>query len=72
MTKFHYVYRITNIVSKRHYYGVKSSSCHPSLDIGIKYFSSSKDKEFMIDQKENPQNYRYKVVKIFNSRKEAF
>lgn len=65
------VYRITNLVEKKHYYGYKSSSIHPSKVIGITYFSSSRDKEFISDQKENPQNYKYKIVQIFGSKEEA-
>jgi len=71
MSKFHYTYRITNLIENKHYYGVRSSKCHPSEDLGIVYFSSSKDKEFRKDQKENPQNYKYKVVSIHLTRKEA-
>ena len=69
--KYHYVYRITNIKHKKHYYGVRSSKIKPINDLGIKYFSSSTDKQFIIDQKNNPQNYKYIIVLEFNSRKEA-
>lgn len=69
--KYHYTYRITNIVEKKYYYGVHSCNCLPKEDIGVKYFSSSKNKAFKDDIKENPQNYKYKVVKIFGTRKEA-
>lgn len=68
---YHYTYRITNIKEKKYYYGVHSCDCYPKEDIGIKYFSSSKDKAFIKDQKENKSNYKYKVIKIFSSRKEA-
>ena len=64
-TIYHYVYRITNLVEKKHYYGKRSSKCDPKLDLGIKYFSSSKDKDFKADQKNNPQNYKYKIIGIF-------
>ena len=66
-TIYHYVYRITNTVEKKHYYGKRSSKCDPKQDLGKIYFSSSRDKEFLIDQKENPQNYRYKIVGIFKT-----
>ena len=66
----HYTYRITNIVDNKHYYGVRSS-IDPSKDLGIKYFSSSKDKNFIKDQKENPHKYKYKIIRIYNTRKEA-
>ena len=69
--KYHYTYRITNIKEGMHYYGVRSCDCLPKEEIGITYFSSSKDKEFIKDQKENPQNYKYKVIKIFSTRSEA-
>ena len=69
--KYHYTYRITNIVEKKYYYGVHSCDCLPKEDIGVKYFSSSKNKEFKADIKENPQNYKYKVIKIFENRNNA-
>lgn len=62
---FHYVYRITNTVENKHYYGKRSSKCEPKEDLGKKYFSSSCDSKFRKDQKENPQNYRYKIVQTF-------
>lgn len=68
---YHYTYRITNTKERMYYYGVHSCNCLPKEDIGIKYFSSSKNKEFIKDQKENPQDYKYKIIKIFDSRKEA-
>lgn len=68
---YHYVYRITNIVDKKYYYGKRSSKKVPLEDIGKYYFSSSKDNQFIKDQKQNPQNYKYKVVKILPSAKEA-
>jgi hypothetical protein len=68
---YHYVYRITNIVGKKHYYGVRTSKIHPSQDLGIKYFSSSKDNAFKQDQKDNPSHYKYKVVQIFSFRELA-
>jgi len=66
----HYTYRITNVHLNKHYYGTRSAN-EPSSDLGIKYFSSSKDKDFLQDQKDNPQNYKYKIIKIFKTRKEA-
>lgn len=69
---YHYVYRITNKVLKKHYYGCRTSkNIIPQNDLGVKYFSSSKDKKFRQDQKENPQNYKYKIVRIFQTRKDA-
>ena len=63
------VYRITNIVERKHYYGYKSCGKRdPKEIIGKTYFSSSSDKEFISDQKENPHKYRYKIVKEFDTR----
>src|SRR5574344_2071036 len=71
MKKYHYVYRITNTKEQKHYYGVRSSKVEPKLDLGIKYFSSSTDKEFIQEQKENKSIFKYKIIRKFNSRKEA-
>lgn len=68
---YHYTYRITNIKERMYYYGVHSCNCHPKEYIGIKYWSSSKNKEFKADIKNNPQDYKYKIVKIFDTRIEA-
>ena len=67
--KHHYVYRITNTQEKKHYYGVRSSKVEPKSDLGINYFSSSTDKQFIKEQKENKRVFKYKVVKQFDSRK---
>jgi hypothetical protein len=40
----------------------------PEEDLGIRYFSSSTDKIFRLDQKENPSNYKYIILKRFKSR----
>lgn len=75
--RYHFVYRITNIytIPYTYYYGTHTTSKHkertPKEELGVTYFSSKLDKSFEKDQKENPQNYKYKVVKIFNTRKEA-
>lgn len=65
------VYRITNLVEKKHYYGYKSCKTNPKDILGKKYFSSSADKEFKTDQKTNPQNYKYKIVRILKDKREA-
>jgi hypothetical protein len=71
---YHYVYRITNLITRTHYYGVRSCNIHPTNDIGVKYFGSlTKDegKYFRIDQRANPQNFRYKIVRILPTREAA-
>ena len=70
-TIYYYVYRITNLIEGKHYYGSRTSKTHPSKDLGKKYFSSSSDSEFIEDQKENPNHYKYKIIKIFDTREEA-
>ncbi len=69
---FHYLYRITNIVEQKYYYGIRTppKNITPQEDLGIKYFSSSKDKYFREDQKKHPENYKYKIVAIKKTRKE--
>lgn len=64
---YYYVYRITNIKINKHYYGFRSSNILPKQDLGIKYFSSSKDIVFIQDQKVNPQDYKYKIIRIFDN-----
>lgn len=68
---YYYVYRITNKIEKKHYYGSRSCKILPSLDLGIKYFSSSSDKCFILDQKNNKENYRYKIIKVFYNNLES-
>jgi len=64
---YHYVYRITNIELNKHYYGRRTSKKLPKDDLGVSYFSSSKDKDFKKDQKIHPEHYKYKVVFIVES-----
>jgi len=67
--KYHYVYRITEINTGMHYYGDRSCNCHPKMDIGKLYFSSFTNYLFQIDQKQNPERYKYKILKSFESKK---
>lgn len=68
-TKISYVYRITNTKENIHYYGRRTSFKHPSQDIGVSYFSSSKILKARI--KENPNDFKYKIIKICVDRIEA-
>ncbi len=68
---YHYVYIITELSTGVKYIGSRSCSNHPSMDIGHSYFSSSTDKTFMKNQKENRTNYTYEILSIFKSRYEA-
>lgn len=65
----HYTYQITNISNNKKYIGVRS--CYGLPDIGLKYFSSSHDNNFLIDQKINPCIYKYEVLEEFSSRQGA-
>jgi hypothetical protein len=71
MGKTHYTYRITNVEENKFYYGCRSSAIEPQNDLGFKYFSSSTDKNFIKDQKENPHYYKYKIIRSFATRKSA-
>jgi len=67
----YYTYQITKTSIQKHYIGVRSSNISPMYDIGRKYFSSSTDKYFLKDQKFNPDDYNYLVLREFNTRSEA-
>lgn len=70
--KFHYVYRITNIVENKHYYGSRTSTISPYDDLGKFYFSSSCTNSWIkLDQIQNINNYKYKILKTFYTRKTA-
>ena len=70
--KSHYTYWITNTKLQKHYIGVRSSDIPPIHDIGIKYFSSSSEEDFKKDQKINPQDYEYRIIGVFPTKKEAY
>lgn len=66
------VYRITNIVERKHYYGYKSCGKRdPKEIIGKTYYSSSTDKEFIKEQKNHPERFRYKIVARYSTKEEA-
>ncbi len=67
----HYTYSILHIPTHLEYLGTRSTNLEPKDDIGIKYFSSSSDKEFKDDQRKNPDDYRYLVLNNFDTREEA-
>jgi len=69
--KYHYTYRIINKINKKEYIGVRTCSVYPKEDLGIKYFSSSLDKEFILDQKQNPEKFEYKIISIHPTRSSA-
>ncbi len=65
--RIHYIYRVTRIKDKQHYYGSRSELLEvEEATIGYKYFTSSDYvKE---DFKKNPSNYYFKVIRYFNNR----
>lgn len=67
----HYTYKITNVKTNKSYIGVRTSKELPFEDIGIKYFSSSTDKDFISEQKNYPENFIYEVINTFDNRTDA-
>lgn len=71
MKRHHYVYQITNKLTNKSYIGKRTSQVKPEEDLGFFYKSSSTDVNFMNEQKQHPENFTYKVLKEFNTSKEA-
>lgn len=68
--KYNYTYLITNIENGRKYIGVHS--CNRAEEaVGIKYFSTSTDKDFIKEQKKHPERFEYEILQMFNTREEA-
>lgn len=68
----YYVYKITKLSNNMYYIGSRQSKSDPKDDLGIKYFSSSSNKKFINEQKQNPNNFKYEILSVHNSRMEAF
>jgi IS1 family transposase len=66
-----YVYFIEHIHSGKYYIGSRSTNISPEDDLGKIYFSSSRDEQFMEDQKVNNSHYIYTVLKNFDNRYDA-
>ena len=45
--KYQYVYMITELSTNMKYIGVRGSNFLPEQDLGVNYFSSSSNKEFI-------------------------
>ncbi len=69
--QYHYVYRITDKHNSMHYVGSRSCNILPIDDLGNVYYSSSTNKQFIIDQKKDHPRFKYKILYIFNNRKDA-
>ena len=70
--QYFYVYLITNIITNIKYIGSRGCKCLPEDDIGKRYFSSSSDIEFINHQKNYPEQYKYDILSIHDTRKDAF
>ncbi len=68
----YYTYLITNTKQNKYYIGSRQCEVDPIKDIGVKYFSSSTDEDFAQDQKQNPDDYEYRVLGLFANREDAF
>jgi hypothetical protein len=68
MRKYHYLYKIINIKNNKYYIGVRSCDCLPDDDLGKQYFSSSSDNQFMLEQNEQSNNFKYVILEVFKTR----
>lgn len=71
MEQYHYTYQITNLLNKISYIGLRTSNISPEKDLGISYFSSSTNNEFIKDQLNCPYNFKYEILNVFNNRMDA-
>ena len=69
--KYHYTYWITNTKENKHYLGVRSCDIPPIYDLGVRYFSSSTNKEFIKHQEDYSTQYHYRVIGLFPTRELA-
>jgi hypothetical protein len=67
---YHYVYRITNLINNKHYYGKRSSKIEAKLDLGLKYYSSCQLLKKDI-KKCGSENFKFKIIKQFKTAKDA-
>jgi hypothetical protein len=66
-----YVYIIYDLKSLKCYIGSRGTNKNPYDDIGKSYFSSSSNKEFIKEQKNNRERFFYVVLGNFKTREEA-
>lgn len=69
--KHHYVYLITELSTNKKYIGSRSCDNNPNFDLGHKYYSSSKNKMFIKNQKDHRDNYSYNILSIHQTREDA-
>jgi hypothetical protein len=68
---YHYTYIISHLETNKHYIGVRTSKVDPNLDLGVKYFSSSTDRQFKAELRKNPTAFKFQIIEIWGSRKDA-
>ena len=66
--KNNYVYLITNKITNMKYIGSRGTNENIPLNDLKKYKSSTTDKNFKQDQKNNPQNYLYEILSFHSNR----
>jgi hypothetical protein len=71
MNELYYVYLIIDTLTGKMYIGSRKTTIPPEEDLGIKYFSSSTDKDFIQLQKKYPNRFVYTILKTFKSHKDA-
>jgi len=68
---YYYVYKITDKKRKKYYIGSRSSEIKPEQDLGHIYFSSSGNKKFITEQRKNPTQFNYEIIKTFSNKLQA-
>lgn len=70
MTEYihHYTYKIINKLTGQYYIGRRSCNKSPTEDIGVCYFSSSSNKEFIKLQKTQSHLFEYQILKVFDNK----
>ena len=68
---YHYLYRITNKLEGKHYYGSRSSVVEPTSDLGVRYFSSSTAVRKDI-RRLGVSAFKFKVVSYHDKRTDAY
>ena len=65
---FFYVYQIVNKLNNKRYIGSRTSNIPPEEDLGYRYRSSSRNKEFIEDMNKNPTCYDFcRIIKIYDN-----
>lgn len=68
----YYTYLIYHKPTRKFYIGYSSTDKDsPYEDLGVTYFSSSKNLEFQEEQRTNPENFRYRVIGVYDTAIEA-